>query len=151
VSGNGPKIPCGISASLRGFASKEGASCARNSFAHRFKRKTPEEDNTEIYHGLADAFGLESLMPYDEKQVPPLIMRASICRHRHCMYFQVSLEEGMVKRIKALMKNRACDEAVKLIKERASIIHVPKEFLDSLQLIPDQRLDPWKNYLGRIE
>lgn len=115
------------------------------------KRKTPEQDHSEIYHGLADAFGLESLMPYDEKQVPPLIMRASIYRHRHCMYFQVRLDESMVERIKSLMKNRACDEALNLIKERAAITHIPKEFMDSWELIPDQRLDPWKNYMGRME
>ncbi len=78
-------------------------------------------------------------------------MRASVYRHRHCMYFQVSLDEEMVKRIKALMKKRACDEALKLIKEQAPIIHIPKEFLDSWELIPDHRLDPWKNYMGRME
>ena len=41
------------------------------------------QDSTLILHGLADAFGLESLMVYDEKQVPPLIVRASIYRYRH--------------------------------------------------------------------
>ncbi len=46
--------------------------------AHRFKRKTPEEDNTEIYHGLADAFGLESLMRYDEK-AGATVDYASVC------------------------------------------------------------------------
>lgn len=121
----------------------------RKLISHRFKRKTPEEDNTEIYHGLADAFGLESLMPYDEKQVPPLIMRASVYRHRHCMYFQVSLDESMVKRIKALMKKHACDEALKLIKEQAPIIHIPKEFLDSFQtrgLTPGRTIwDEWSS------
>jgi len=120
-------------------------------FAHRLKRKTPEEDKTELYHGLADAFGLESLLPYNEKQVPPLIMRASVYRHRHCMYFQVSVDKELRKRIKALMIQRACDEALKLIKEQATIIHIPEEFLDSWELIPDQRLDPWKHYLGRME
>ena len=44
------------------------------------------------------------------------------------------------------MKRGASDEALNLIKERAPIIHIPKEFLDSWELIPDQRLDPFKNY-----
>jgi len=55
------------------------------------------------------------------------------------MYFQVNLDEEMVNRIKSLMKKRECDEALKLIKERPSIIHIPKEFLDSWELIPDTR------------
>jgi len=48
------------------------------------------------------------------------------------------------------MKKNACDEALKLLKERASVIYIPKEFLDSWELIPDHRLDPMKNYIKRI-
>ena len=58
----------------------------------RLKLNSHHEGSNLILHGLADAFGLESLMTYDEKQVPPLIMRASIYRYRHCTYFQVQID-----------------------------------------------------------
>ena len=118
----------------------------RNPFTHRSQSTNPGDQQTKVYHGLADAFGLESLMAYDENQVPPLIVRSSIYRYRHCLYFKVNLNCFLVKKIRSLMKKGASDEALNLIKEGAPIIHIPKEFLDSWELIPDQRLDPFKNY-----
>ena len=115
----------------------------------RRKQQTHRKDQPFNLHGLADAFGLESLLIYDEKQIPQLIMRASIYRFRHCTYFQVQADEVLVEQIRSLMKRRACDEALNLLKERAQIINVPEEFLDSWTLIPDHRLDPFKNYSFR--
>jgi len=112
----------------------------------RPRTSTKPQDSTLVLHGLADAFGLESLMTYDETQVPPLIMRASIYRYRHCIYFQVQADEALVNQINHLMEKAAYDEALKLLKERAQVIHIPKEYLDSWELIPDHRLDPLKNY-----
>ena len=118
----------------------------RNPFTHRSPSTNSQDHQTKLYHGLADAFGLESLMAYDENQVPLLIVRSSVYRYRHCLYFQVSLDRILVTKIRSLMKKGASDEALNLLKERAPIIHIPKEFLDSWELIPDQRLDPFKNY-----
>ncbi len=101
-------------------------------------------------HGLADAFG-ESLLDFHQQQIFPLLLRAHVYRYRHCVYFEVCIDKDLIRKIRLLMKRQSCDEALKLIKERASVIYIPQEFLDSWELIPDQRLDPFKNYIPRIE
>ena len=102
-------------------------------------------------HGLADAFGLESLLDFHQQQIFPLLLRAHVYRYRHCVYFEVCIDKDLIKKIRLLMKRQSCDEALKVIKEKASIIYIPQEFLDSWELIPDQRLDPLKNYIPRLE
>jgi len=103
------------------------------------------------FHGIADAFGLESLLDFHNQQVFPLRLRAHIYRYRHCLYFEANLDSDALKQINLLMKRRACREALNLIKEKASILYIPEEFLDSWELIPNPKLDPFKNYIPRIE
>ncbi|NIV04296.1 hypothetical protein GWN26_12895 [Candidatus Saccharibacteria bacterium] len=113
------------------------------------QRKSSQDQEPLTFHGLADASGLESLMTYDERQVPLLLMRTHVYRYRHCMYFQARLDKTLFKKLDALMKKDACAEALNLLKAEAEIINIPKEFLDSWALIPDKRLDPFKNYAKR--
>jgi len=108
---------------------------------------TNNSDHPAIFHGLADAFGLHSLTPYNETETSTLIMRANIYRHRHSLYFQVKIDEPIVHRVKTLMDNGHNESALNLLKDRAKVIFIPKEFLDSWELIPDQRLDPYKTYI----
>ena len=141
MSGNGPEIPFGIYASLKGFAVRR---CKmRQKQSHR-------PDQSFNFHGLADAFGLESLLDFYQQQIFPLLLRAHVYRHRHCVYFEACTDKDVIKKIRLLMNRQSCDEALKVIKEKASIIYIPQEFLDSWELIPDQRLDPFKNYIPRI-
>ncbi|NIV94071.1 hypothetical protein GWN42_15085 [candidate division KSB1 bacterium] len=113
------------------------------------QRKSSQNQQPLTFHGLADAFGLESLMTYDERQVPLLLMRTHVYRYRHCMYFQAHLDKRLFKKVNALTKKDACAEALNLLKAEAEIINIPQEFLDSWELIPDQRLDPFKGYSKR--
>ncbi len=117
----------------------------------RPKHKSPHNDQPFEFHGIADAFGLESLLDFHNQQVFPLLLRAHIYRFRHCLYFEANLDSDVTKRIKLLMKKRAGHEALNLIKEKASILYIPEEFLDSWELIPNPKLDPFKNYIPRIE
>ena len=117
----------------------------------RRKHKSHRTDQFFNFHGFADAFGLESLLDFHNQQVFPLLLRAHIYRFRHCLYFEANLDSDVTKRIKLLMKKRAGDEALNLIKEKASILYIPEEFLDSWELIPNPKLDPFKNYIPRIE
>ena len=117
----------------------------------RRKQKSHREDQHFNCHGLADAFGLESLLDFHLQQIFPPLLRAHVYRYRHCVYFEVCIDKDLIKKIRRLMKKQSCDEALKVIKEKASIIYIPQEFLDSWELIPDQRLDPFKNYIPRIE
>ena len=117
----------------------------------RQKHKSPHSDQSFNFHGLADAFGLESLLTFHKQQVFPLLLRAHVYRFRHCLYFEACIPDDTIGKVRFLMKKRSCDEALKLIKEKASIIYIPEEFLDSWELIPDKRLDPFKNYIPRIE
>ena len=111
--------------------------------------RTHPSDEPLILHGLADAFGLESLLPFQEDQISQLMMRATMYRYRHCLYFQAHIDKSVVQKINSLMKKDKYDDALKLVKERAQVLYVPEEFLDSWDLIPDRRLDPWRNYAVR--
>ena len=117
----------------------------------RQQHESHRSDQPFNFHGIADAFGLESLLDFHNQQVFPLLLRAHIYRFRHCLYFEANLDSGVLKQIKSLMKKRACHEALNLIKEKASILYIPEEFLDSWELIPNPKLDPFKNYIPRIE
>ena len=113
--------------------------------------KSHRPDQPFNFHGIADAFGLESLLSFHNQQVFPLLLRVHVYRFRHCLYFEANLDSDVLKQIKLLMKTRACHKALNLIKEKASILYIPEEFLDSWELIPNPKLDPFKNYIPRIE
>jgi len=108
---------------------------------------TNNTNHLSTFHGLADAFGLSTLEQYHEDEVSSLVMRATIYRYRHSLYFQAHMDEQLVKRLHSLMEKSKGDEALHLLKERAKVIFIPEEFLDSWELIPDQRLDPYRSYV----
>jgi len=110
-------------------------------------QNTHQEDKLVTVHGLADAFGLSTLEEYQEDEISPFIMKATIYRFRHCLYFQAQMDEPLASRLKSLMEKNKRDEALNLLKERANVISIPEEFLDSWELIPDQRLDPYRSYV----
>jgi len=113
--------------------------------------KSHRPDQPFNFHGIADAFGLESLLNFHNQQIFPLLLRAHVYRYRHCLYFEAELDSDALKQIKSLMRRKVCHEALNLIKEKAPIIYIPEEFLDSWELIPNPKLDPFKNYIPRIE
>ncbi len=119
----------------------------RKLLSHRSKKKPTNNDKSQTFHGLADADGLESLLTFEESQVQRLIMRASIYRYRHMIYFRVNLDGPTLKAIQSLMRKGKCKDAVTLLKDKD--VWVPDEFQASWNLIPDTRLDPYVRYTRR--
>ncbi len=113
-------------------------------FPHCFKKEPTSGDRTELFHGLADSHGIESLFPYDEKQVKHLIMRASIYRYRHMVYFKVNLDGLTFKAVKSLMRKGQSEDALTLLKDKD--VWVPDEFRGSWGLLPNPELDPYAQY-----
>ena len=47
------------------------------------------------------------------------------------------------------MKKEAYEQALHALKDEPKVLFIPEEFLDSWELIPDPRLDPFKDYTKR--
>jgi len=105
------------------------------------------EKNEVEYFGIADAHGLESFIPKGEMKKDTLIflyLRAQANRHRHALLYRAILIKEDAKEIEILFKNKEYAKALKLLKQKARKIFIPKTFnVKSWYLIPNSMLDPW--------
>ncbi len=101
------------------------------------------------YYGIADAKGVESFIPYSKRATDtfPYIMRANLNRHRHAVYYLVTIDEIDANIVNALIDTGKYQKALKIIKKRAITIGFPekysKQYKNSWELIPNPKLDPY--------
>ena len=101
------------------------------------------------YYGIADARGVESFIPYSKraKDTFPYIMRANLNRHRHAVYYLVTIDTVDANIVNALIDTEEYEKALKIIKKRAITIGFPeehsKQYKNSWDLIPNPKLDPY--------
>jgi len=95
------------------------------------------------YIGIADCYGLESLLYYERRKSFVLYLRALANRHRHAVYYEVWLSEEEAKPIKEFCKKQKWTEALKELKKHSIIFSEKdrKEFEESWRLIPNPKLD----------
>ncbi len=108
-----------------------------------------EEKRTFV--GIADCHGLESFLPMEgnEKQLGFLVMRANANRHRHALVYQVELDNQQITMIEAVLANGGYIKACQMLHDPSFIenVGVEKSMMDSWEMIPNPRLDP---YSGRF-
>ena len=92
----------------------------------------------KTFVGIADCHGLESFLPMEgnEKQLGFLVMRANANRHRHALVYQVELDEHQEALIKTVLEGGGYIKACQML-----------DMMDSWEMIPNPRLDP---YSGRF-
>ena len=97
------------------------------------------------YMGVADCYGIESFIPFKEKDAFILKLRADFNRHRHAVFYVVDLTEEQAKKIKELLKRHAYKKALKELKKMK--VSFPsrdfRSYSKSWQLIPNPELDPY--------
>ena len=96
-----------------------------------------------IYIGIADAHGIESIMPESEASVGILSIRADANAHRHAVVYKVELSQTQVGQINKLMQDSKYVLALKYLKRTAKNIEVQRGREKSWNLIPNSDLDPW--------
>ena len=103
--------------------------------------------------GIADCHGIESFLPMEgnEKQLGFLVMRAGANRHRHALVYQVELTPDQSDSIKQMMENGKYILACRALHDPAflqnALVGVETSMIDSWEMIPNPRLDP---YNGRF-
>ena len=101
------------------------------------------------YYGIADAKGVESFIPYKNlaKDNFPYVMRANSNRHRHAVYYLVTIDTVDANIVNALIDSGKYQKALKMVKKRAITIGFPeehsKQYKNSWDLIPTPKLDPY--------
>jgi hypothetical protein len=96
------------------------------------------------FHGVADCYGIESFVPFDTKHYMPLLLRAQLNRQRHAIYYRAVLTERDVRAIRGYIKRRHFMQALDELKKRAVVFKVPTDMVGSIELIPDEKLDPYR-------
>ena len=102
------------------------------------------------YYGIADAHGIESFQPYENKKADnfPYVMRADTNRQRHAVYYEITISDIDATVVNALIAKGEYEKALKIIKKRAITIGFPedrnKDYTNSWELIPNPKLDPWR-------
>jgi hypothetical protein len=95
------------------------------------------------FMGIADAYGLESIIYFDKSRSFMLYIRALANRHRHAVYYETWLTEEEVEKIRRIMNKGRWQEALKELKKHE--IAFPEkdkdEFENSWRLIPNPKLD----------
>jgi len=108
----------------------------------------------EKYIGIADAHGLESFLKYEEhkEHLGFLVMRASLNRQRHALVYQVELNITQADAIARMMADGKYILACRALHDPAflvdSHIGVENDMVDSWDLIPNPRLDPYGGRFG---
>lgn len=105
-----------------------------------------QKEEVVIRFVLADCHGVES---YLDQDIPMMVMRANSNRQRHAIYFRVQLTKEEDKEIFELVKQHKVASALKRLKELREYIDFPTQmkaqYNNSLDLIPNDKLDPWGN------
>ena len=108
----------------------------------------------EKYIGIADAHGLESFLKYEEHQdhLGFLIMRARANRQRHALVYQVELNPKQADAIARMMADGKYILACRALHDPAFLVDAPigveNDMVDSWELIPNPRLDPYNGRFG---
>jgi hypothetical protein len=96
------------------------------------------------YMGIADCHGIESFTTEDKAGKGFLSIRVMCNRQRHAVYYEIELDESQVSAIQDLLKREMYERALEYIKATGKMC-VPKEQAGSVELIPNSKLDPWRN------
>ena len=105
---------------------------------------------TDKFYGIADAHGIESFLAYEKKSDDkfPYVMRAELNRQRHAVYYEVTMEQIDATIVNAHIDKGDYKKALQFIKKRAITIGFPenrnKQYMNSWNLIPNSKLDPWR-------
>ena len=104
--------------------------------------------NYDRYIGIADAHGIESFVKLDDsnaQQVFIFNLRAQANRHRHAVFYAISLSEKDAKVVNDHIKLRHFKEALMALKVlgRSPVFPEQHNALKSWRLIPNDDLDPW--------
>ncbi len=101
--------------------------------------------------GIADCYGIESFLPLEgnEDKLGFLVMRAQANRHRHALVYQVNMDESQEGIMTSLLKEGDYIKACAILHDPIFIetVGVENEMLESWDMIPNPRLDP---YAGRF-
>jgi len=102
-----------------------------------------------IYKGIADCHGIEHFVLDSDKNVSEqiLYLRAEANRQRHAIFYKVSIAESKAKRVNTQIKEGNYKVALTLLKGFGKEWFFPqgktKQYGNSLDLIPNDKLDPW--------
>ena len=102
-----------------------------------------------VYVGVADCYGIDLIFPRDQLEkgrIQELIMRAMCNRHRHSIFFSVTIEQDKIEEIISNLKQTGGsikENALKKLKEFAVSAEIPKEMRHSWRMIPNPELDPF--------
>ena len=111
-------------------------------------------ENKKTFVGIADCYGLESFLPMEgnEDKLGFLVMRASANRHRHALVYQVELSPKQADTIAQMMNDGKYILACSSLHDHSflqdSPIGVENEMVESWELIPNPRLDPYGGRFG---
>ena len=101
----------------------------------------------KTFVGIADCYGVESFLPMEgnEKQLGFLVMRANANRHRHALVYQVELDEKQQSIMEKTLEEGNYILACQILHDPAFIdnVGVEQAMLDSWEMIPNPRLDPY--------
>jgi hypothetical protein len=101
----------------------------------------------KTFVGIADAHGIESFVPLEgnEKQMFYFTMRAALNRQRHALVYQVELNEEQEALIKKTLSDGNYQLACHLLHQPDFVesVGIEKGMLDSWDLLPNPKLDPY--------
>lgn len=101
----------------------------------------------KTFVGIADAHGIESFVPLEgnESNMFYFTMRASLNRQRHALVYQVELDEEREAIIKKTLSEGNYQLACHLLHQPDFVesVGIEKSMLDSWELIPNPKLDPY--------
>lgn len=104
-------------------------------------------DIMRTYIGIADCHGIESFMPLEgnENNLGFLVMRASLNRQRHALVYQVELDENQADILNAVLADGDYLKACAMLHDPIFVenVGVEQAMLDSWEMIPNPRLDPY--------
>lgn len=105
-----------------------------------------------VYFGIADCHGLESFVPEAEAKEGKvnlfhLFIRAQANRQRHAVMYRAELPKAEAEVIHKLLYQKGEFVTALQTLKAAGIIFLPSEigWQKSWGMIPDSRLDPWRN------
>ena len=104
-----------------------------------------------IYKGIADCHGIESFVLDSDKEASEQILyqRAEANRQRHAIMYKVEVSQKHAKAIEQQIKLGKYTQALNVLKAFAVRWYFPQGkdgmYTNSLNLIPNPKLDPWRS------
>lgn len=100
----------------------------------------------ETFVGVADCYGVESFLKKDSEPSSQLIrlkMRADLNRQRHAIFYEADLDDNSIKKINLKIDKQLYEDAFNVMRKEALSLRVPIQHSNSLNLIPNPKLDPY--------